>query len=35
VVLPDWLWAHVTFKRGARLITNAPLMDQLTSHEKT
>ena len=31
VVLLDWLWAYVTFKRGARLITNAPLTDQLTS----
>lgn len=28
VVLLDWLWAYVTFKRGARLITNAPLLDQ-------
>ena len=24
VVLLDWLWAYVTFKRGARLITMAP-----------
>lgn len=25
VVLMDWLWAYVTFKRGARLITMAPM----------
>jgi len=24
VVLMDWLWAYITFKRGARLITMAP-----------
>jgi NADH dehydrogenase len=24
VVLLDWLWAYLTFKRGARLITGAP-----------
>jgi NADH dehydrogenase len=30
VVLLDWLWAYVTFKRGARLITDAPLPDQVT-----
>jgi NADH:ubiquinone reductase (H+-translocating) len=25
VVLLDWLWAYVTFRRGARLITGAPM----------
>ncbi len=31
VVLLDWLWAYVTFKRGARLIIHAPLTDQPTT----
>lgn len=25
VVLFDWLWAYLTFKRGARLITGGPM----------